>query len=332
MYGTPKVTKEYILSKISQIDIFEYYLNINVRFGQLFCSPLRKDSHPTCSFKWVGGYLYFRDWSENKPKNCFQIVMEIKGCNFYEALEFINMELSNKVIPYSVSPDKVIYEKQQIKNKSNKKIIDIKINKYYQKEIISYFKSYKLTNKQMKKFNIFPISKVWLDNKLFYSYNNNDPAVAYYFGTDEKGNKRWKIYFFKRNNYRFIGNTNRINGWIQLPESGKLLVITKSLKDVACLDLFNIPAISMQNETTIPYDYIIEELKQRFTTIVSLYDFDRTGVINANKLKKLYSIPYLFFKNIPNVKDFSDYVKYYGIKETKTLILKTNERIFSKDI
>ena len=44
------ITKEFILSKVSQEQIFEHY-GISVKKG-LFCSPsiIRVDKQPTCSF------------------------------------------------------------------------------------------------------------------------------------------------------------------------------------------------------------------------------------------------------------------------------------------
>jgi hypothetical protein len=84
--------------------------------------------------------------------------------------------------------------------------------------------------------------------------------------------------------------------------------------------MFGVPAIAMQNETTMPYDYIIDELKQRFKVIYSLYDYDTTGKHLASRLKEEYDIPSLFFKNIKNVKDFSDYLKLNGINKTQRLV------------
>lgn len=330
----PELSAKYILSRVTQEEIFTHFLKREVVFNSFFCSPLRHDKEPTCTFKWVGSYLLYRDWAEDKPYNCFEIVKKIYNCDYFTALEIIYEELidgRNNIIRH-VAPD--IGGNNSLdagSQKRNKKSINITISNYWQKEVVDYLKSYHLTAKQIDKFKFIPVKAVWLDDKIVYSYKRDDPAFAYYFGKTDKGEERWKVYFFRRKMFRFLCNTNRINGWIQLPEKSELLVITKSMKDVACLDVFNIPAISMQNETTIPYDYIMEELKSRFNTIVSLYDFDRTGVINANKLKKLYNVPYLFFTNGRfgsknyGVKDFSDFLQLKGKHETKQFL---NENFF----
>lgn len=334
---TPEITQDKILETLNQEDVFEFY-GVKVVFNEHFVSPLRRDTYPTCSFKWIGNMLFFRDWSEDSPITCFQLVMRIYGCNYKNALEHIykDMILNNEHNYKRFIESKTIdYSYDRVKTKSKKSIIKVKTCAW-KKEAKEYFKQYGLTSKQIKKFKIFPIDKVWINDKLIWTYSPHDPAVGYYFGDDEKGNQRWKIYFFNRKHYRFVGNTNRINGWVQLPEKGEILIITKSLKDVACLDIFDIPAIAMQNETTIPYDYIIDELKEKFTNLISFYDFDYTGIVNANKLKKLYDIPYMFLTNGRfgtedySAKDFSDYLKLRGKKDAKSLLYK-NIRLLDKD-
>ena len=323
----PKLTKELILDRVSQEEIFEKYLGVPVQFNNLFCSPIRKDEYPTCSFKWLGNRLNYRDWAEYDSKDCFEIVKELYNCNFYEALTIIYNDIikQNNID----EPLKSKNDKKQSNNYHKSRINVKKSNKWYQEDI-DYLKSYGITGKTASKFNVYSIKYAWLNDKLIYR-RSTEPALGYFFGLDVNDKQKWKIYFYNRKNYRFIGNTNRINGWIQLPDKAKILVITKSLKDVMCLYEFGIPAIAMQNEVTIPYDYIIEKLEARFDNIISLYDYDRTGVINANKLWKYYNIPYFFFKGYgKNIKDFSDYVKQNGKQQTKQLLECIRSTYFSE--
>ena len=46
----PKITKEFLLSKINQESIMQYYTGQDVNSKKLFTSVLRKDNHVTCSF------------------------------------------------------------------------------------------------------------------------------------------------------------------------------------------------------------------------------------------------------------------------------------------
>ena len=59
--------------------------------------------------------------------------------------------------------------------------------------------------------------------------NKGCPAYGYY-GGKEDNVELWRIYFPKKKQYRFLTNwkAKQIQGYKQLPKSGKLLVITKS--------------------------------------------------------------------------------------------------------
>ena len=79
----PRITKEFILSKISQEAIFEFYLGIPVKKG-LFCSPscIRVDKKPTCSFYKSGkGNLTYKDFA-GPTFNCIDVVMHLYNCSF----------------------------------------------------------------------------------------------------------------------------------------------------------------------------------------------------------------------------------------------------------
>ena len=349
-YGIkPNLDKDTILRHISEEEIFEYYGKVPVVYGRHFRSPLRKDNNPTCTFKRIGDKLMFRDWAEDKHRDCFSFVHKILGhTDFNDTLQaiyadimapreikYIRKKYANDKTPVTVNTIKglfdgvIIGESKDRRHKNKQKaIINVKISKRWQKEASEYLKSYHITSHQVKKYNVFPIEKVWINSKLIWTYSRNDPAIGYYFGKDEQGKQKWKIYFFARRkrHLRFMGNTNRINGWVQMPENDDIIIITKSLKDIMVLDVLGFNSIAMQNEVTTPYDYIIDKLKRRFKYIISFYDFDLTGIKNANKLRKLYSIQPIFLTNgrfgtkDHKYKDISDYIKAKGEKDAKRLV------------
>jgi hypothetical protein len=321
--GSTLWSRSKILSQVGQEEIFEQFLRVPVDYRGLFRSPIREDENPTCSFKWVDGKLLFRDWSESRAKDCFDIVKEIHHCDFYTALEIVAKEfnLTHKDPRQGYTPKTDLSLESYERHKNNEKsIIEIKRQPFTPQDV-RYLKQYHLTKKIVDYYNVFGVKAVWLNGRLFYTNSIDKPAIAYYFGLDDKGRQKWKIYFYKtRDSWRFIGNTNRINGWVQIPRTGKLLVITKSLKDVMCLAKFGIPAIAMQGESQIPYDYIIEELKERFDIIYTLMDYDRAGINAAWKIKKLYDIPAMFFRDEYDAKDFSDYLKDNGVEDTQKIV------------
>ena len=128
--------------------------------------------------------------------------------------------------------------------------------------------------------------------------------------------------------FKWLSNTSvsDLQGLSQLPLRGDTLVITKSLKDVMCLDIFGIPSVAPSSEScVIPAD-VVKDLTDRFARIYILYDFDRTGISFANRHRKLYGFIPLFFTNGKfntfdyKSKDFSDFIALNGVKGAAELI------------
>lgn len=67
----------------------EHYLGVPVKKG-LFCSPLRNDSNPTCSFyRNKSGDLIFKDFSGEFYGNFVSVVMRKFNCSYYMALQIM---------------------------------------------------------------------------------------------------------------------------------------------------------------------------------------------------------------------------------------------------
>ncbi len=66
MYGSKVVelSDEEILSRITCLDIFSYYIGKDFKYGRAICSPLRKDKSPSFTiFKHNSGKFFFKDFS-----------------------------------------------------------------------------------------------------------------------------------------------------------------------------------------------------------------------------------------------------------------------------
>lgn len=322
------LTKGWILARITETDIFEFYLRIRVQFQEKFRSPLRKDLTPTCNFTTKGGRLRFRDWSSPHTQDCFDIVQMIHGCNYNTALEIIakDFKLKDRSVIYTPSlrprdridgkPTPREYKKIQIKRRS--------FDKYDAK----YLSAFGITLDICKRFKVVPLSRVWMEGKGIWSHTPSDPALGYYFGVDPDGFEHWKIYFWKRRKgVRFMSNTTRIQGARQLVKEGSLLVLTKSLKDVMVLYSMGIDSVAFQSESVALDEDSMVDYALRFSRIVTLYDFDRAGVFGAAAIRRLYNIPARFLTNGRfrtkdyGAKDVSDLVKRVGLEEAKRLIL-----------
>jgi hypothetical protein len=310
----PPLTPNFILSKVSEEEIFERYL-CPVTTKKV-CNPLREDRTPTCSFfRGRNGMLMFMDYSGAFLGSCFEVVKYKYSVNFNEALKIIAKDFGiiEGESTRTPLPPTVAITKQP-------KIIQVKRQPWTETDK-AFWRSFGLNSKILKKFNVASCEKVWLNGDIIYSYNKNDPAYVYYFGNGE-----YKIYYPNRKEYRFIGNSTSIQGLEQLPEKGDFLIITKSLKDVMVFDLFGIPAIAPQAETVNLDPELVNDLKRRFTNIYTLYDFDRTGCRSAFKMWREYGIPMLFLTDGTygtydyQAKDISDYIKKFGKEQTEELI------------
>jgi len=189
-----------------------------------------------------------------------------------------------------------------------------------------YWNQYGISSTTLQKFKVFPIETYWLNSMRI---NCKEPSYAYYFGNNEfkilcpynKGTGKWC------SNSRYT----TIQGYNQLPETGELLIITSSLKDVMLLYELGYTAIAFQSESyLIPKD-TVEELKSRFSKIILFYDNDgdfnpEPGVAGKGKHgAKKNSIEYdldMIFLPDGEQKDISDFYKEFGKSNTIEIMKK----------
>ena len=227
----PKITKSYLLSQYSEETYMEYYLGIKVAKG-LFCSPLRKDNTPTCSFyKNKSGELIFKDFNGSFYGNFINVVMEKYHTTYYQALKIIaeDFGISKKHINKIVRP---IKESTTVFKDEGPADVRVEV-KDFTKEELDWWFSYGITPNILKKFNVFSCKNIFLNGDLFKTIYKNNFMFGYYGG--KKDNlELWRIYFPKQSSYRFLTNwpSKKIQGLKQLKKEGDICVITKSMKDV----------------------------------------------------------------------------------------------------
>lgn len=312
----PEITKNYLLSKYSEETYMEYYLGIPVKKG-LFKSPLRSDNTPTCSFyRNKSGELIFKDFRGDFYGNFINVVMYRFGCSYHKALNIIAQDFgfirgSNKL------EAKVITESTNSFKDSGPSYIQVEIQDFSKTEL-EWWNKYGITDKILKKFNVFSCKSVFLNGNHFACSAQHNPIFGYY-GGKQNDLELWRIYFPKRKNYRFVTNweSKKIQGFKQLPKEGKVLIITKSMKDCMCLYSMGIPAIAPNSEHLFISESVLSDLKKRFKHIIVLYDNDLAGISNMKKFKKQF--PDLLYTWIPRkyeAKDISDFHKKYGRDKT----------------
>ena len=317
----PDITRQYILDRLSQEQIMEYYLGCKVHLKKRFCSPLRKDTNPSCGFFYnKEGDLIFNDFAGFFTGGCFKVVMHIHTCSYSEALHKIaddfNLLTGNPVAKK---------EYPLVKSEKQPTVILVK-RRPWQVRDRDYWIQFGISKATLELFHVAPVSTVWVNGSIIYGDKKHDPAYVYSFGNGD-----YKVYFPLRKTNRFVCNCGTIQGSHIFRDYSKGVVITKSLKDVMVLHELGITAVAPQSETVFMHDDYIASLFELAPFVVSLYDFDRAGVSMANHLRKKYGIPALFFTNgrfgteNHGGKDISDVVKVQGIAWTKTIVYSVYE-------
>lgn len=276
------------------------------------------------------GKLIFKDFATDFGGDCFSIAMEQYNCNYYDALRHIAVDFNlikgkGKPVP---KKDYSHLEKERAQAELSE--IKIKVRKWKKVDKEYWYDRFGLTRETLKKYGVYPVEIAWHNDFIVYNagmYVEQDPCYAYRLGKGE-----YKLYFPLRAKddfrTRFMHNTQRVQGYRQLPKTGKFLVMTKSMKDVMVLATYGIDAIALPSETVYPQEGLMVKLKERFDHILSLYDYDRAGIKMANYLKRKYGVTVLMLlPQETGAKDISEFVEKHGRSETEKLITSVSEHI-----
>lgn len=329
------ISKEEILSKVSELDIWKKYLNNFVSLEKSFKSDLYDDKKASCRIYYnsVGTLVYKDHGSGDFIGSCFDYVQRKFTCNFHESLNIIARDFNIKELSSTVNPKLLLANdvggssKQSFKTKSR---IDI-VKQNYTSYDYDYWSQFGVNINDLEREEVISVKYAYLythDNQYLYEYKKTNLIYAYKEYDYETGLfSGYRLYFPLSNGNRFINNSSKkgIQGYDKLPESNGLLLLTKSRKDCICYRLLNISAISMASETTIPDEELMATLKSRFDRIVINLDNDEEGIKNTLKIVEKYKLEHFY---IDGAKDLSDLIKLKGLEYSKKQIeIKLNIKI-----
>lgn len=318
------ITLDDIYAKVTLYELWKYYCRNFESLDRPFLSEFYNDSNPDCRiFLASNNTLIYKDFGSNEIYDIVKYIMRKYMCNFKEVLTIISNDFNISKTKIRVNKETRLLnfeEKLQI----NRTGIDI-VYQPFNLTDYSYWNGYKIPFTLLQKYNVFSCKYVYLTktNKIItYTYNKNNPIYAYRFRGDS--GYVYKIYFplNSTNRWLFNGKSTNIEGYDQLSISGKVLIITKSLKDCMVYNLLGYDAISLQGEHNKLGDGLFKELQERFEKIYINYDNDKTGIEASQRLSSLYNLKHYF---IDEYKDISDYVKHKSIDEAKILVTKKLE-------
>jgi len=321
------LTKENLMKFVQDVDIFALYTGKPVAAKQSILSPLREEKRPSFGY-FVGksGEICFNDFVLGKG-DCIKFVQMYFGLNFFDAMSRIVIDfnltgelhfrdLGEGVKGFVINDRSNILRQMNIKPK-----FGVKRRKWELHDLDYWFK-FGITRVTLERYNVYPISYI-----ITGDHTIKADKYAYAYAEYKEGKETLKVYQPFSNYIKWLSSHDNSvwQGWNQLPEIGKVLIITKSLKDVmAITEVLQIPSVALQSEVIKPKNKIIEELKSRFEMVHILYDNDYTKETNwgekfSQEIAKDHG---LLFSQIPErfaSKDFSDLVLNIGeIKAKKT--------------
>lgn len=348
--NSSKLTKQLILSKVSQVTIFSTYLNLSDKLvqycidtGELICSPIRDDVHPTCGFKYDNkGKLKFRDFAGYFWGDAFDVVALIMSTIYNKSYNVSNKEDFIKILRHITFTFKDIFYGQEkdinLVNEINTAIINIKHKKPIIELVVRnwnendklYWAKFGVPLQYLNLNFVYPIEQYYINRNVNpepkYFYKENDPCYGYLLGQDRSGIYNIKLYFPNRDKSitRFITNCNHLEGIYNLDKNDyDIIIITKSTKDRMSIganikrmisfyggkDISNIGVINIPHETYHLRQNEFDWLNGKLNTngkIVSLMDNDKTGKIEAIWLRNNYNIIPIIIPKRLNAKDFAE--------------------------
>jgi hypothetical protein len=277
-----------------------------------FCSPYRNDNNPTCSL-WRGdnGFLYYMDWAAmTDPVDFVDLYRHLNDCDFKEALEGI-LKMINDNVPAQNFVTNIVHESRT----ATETLIKADQRPFAFVDL-QWWGRFGISEETLKFFKVQALLRAWVGNDMIYQYIPEAgvrPAYLY-------RNAGIKLYFPHRDYNRFYQNNGKaVQGYMELPATGKLLVITKALKDIMLFYELGIASIAAQSEGVVLDDALLTELSSRFEYILVLLDNDRAGIIGLRKYKKL-GLDIFMFPRKSGSKDFTDYRYRNGPDRTYNLV------------
>lgn len=343
----PLITKEIILSKFTSLELFKLYIPELV-VNKPMLSPLRDEKNASFSIfeSNNNGNFLFKDHATGVCGDIFKFLTEKFPITYHQALGKVCLDLGLNDNYRCGLINKEIVELKSVEEIENLKKVNIPFIKKVKKIItirernweihdIKFWSEFGIKLSTLNTYNVVPLLSFYINDNIILA-----DRYSYAFKENKDNETTFKIYQpYNIHGYKWRTTQNKSvwHGWTQLPEYAEIVVLTKSLKDVmAIVDNTPFAAVSMQSETVVPKAEVLQELSDRFNTVVLLYDNDYGKLTNVGQKqaqKILTSFPDM--SNLVNVripdkfqsKDFSDFIKdWTNIWATKELIKMINHK------
>ena len=322
------LTKESVLQKITEYDIFKMYMpNKNWKFDKITNSPFRKDDNPSFIIGNRGGALYFIDFADtNLRGNCFNFVEKLYGFNnLDQALKIIDRDFGLGLTGDITNTE--VYKKIKAEYQQPEELgkryasIQVSVRKFTHEEL-AYWNEYHQDISDLRREHIYSIDKLFLNRQRF-SLKETELRFGYFY------DGHWKIYKpFADPKFKWVPNNvpiTTMDGMADIKDCDTAF-ITKSKKDYMVVKKLFPTVCAVQNEGIACFspenvDYIKSNSKKQILS----FDSDVTGVENSKQITDMFGFDYF---NVPRsylsdgIKDWALLAKDYGMP--------TLEKIFKR--
>ena len=315
-----RLSIEAVLSKISDYDIFRYYMPTkNWRINQVTFSPFRNEKHPSFLISNRYDRLRFHDFADSTKKgDCFTFVQTLFCIpKMDDVLKMIDRDFGLGIA--SSGPDvgryKIITKEYVQPDASDKRYTLIQVStRKLTKQELDYWAQYHQGEQDLKECNVYGIKNLYLNKKLFYLPPEEIKFGYYYDG-------HWKIYRpYQDKKNKWVPNNVPITAMDGKEDiqNCKIAFINKSKKDYMVMRKVFPCCCAVQNESAGCFsEENVEYLKANSDIQILSFDADEVGVKNSQLITKTYDFQYI---NVPRkylsegIKDWADLAKAHGLK------------------
>jgi hypothetical protein len=313
------LTPESILRKISEYDVFMYYMPDKTwKLNQVTLSPFRKERNPSFVIGNKSGNLSFIDFADtSKRGDCFHFVKLLFNISTIdEVLKMIDRDFGLGISSgKDVGKYKMIVGNYKQPEELGKRysLIQVKTRKFTNEEL-AYWNSYHQDISDLRENNIYSISKLYLNRQLF-PLKETELRFGYLY------DGHWKIYRpFADKRSKWIPNNVPITAMDGMEDikDCDVAFINKSKKDYMVMKKVFPCCCAVQNEGMGCFsEDNVQYIKGNSKKQILSFDSDDTGVRNSQQITEIFDFGYC---NVPKkllkegIKDWADWSKVYGLK------------------
>jgi len=314
-----KLTPESILDKISEYDIFKFYMPTqDWKVNKVTYSPFRHENNPSFVIGNKRGFITFIDFADtNKRGNCFDFVKALYNLStFDDVLKLVDKDFGLGIWTGKATEEykKITSAYKQPELEKRYSVIQVTTRKFTKSEL-DYWNLYHQDIQDLRDNNVYAIKNVYL-NKSKFPINSTDLTFGYLYE-----GQYWKIYRpFGDKKSKWVPNNvpiTTMDGKLDIVNCD-VAFINKSKKDYMVIKKVFPCSCAVQNEGIGCFSHEnVEYLKANSDVQILSFDSDVTGVANSQQITKLFDFGYC---NVPRkyltegIKDWADLAKAHGLQ------------------